>query len=63
MATASDVIQSQLQKAYALHPGHLMPGAVIAALGEAGYTILSNDELDNEVALAYEAGVDAGCEA
>jgi hypothetical protein len=58
--TPEDVIRGQLQTAHAIHPGHLMPGAVVSALTDAGFTIISEDDLDSEIALAHQAGVDEG---
>lgn len=60
--TPADVIRSELQKAYDLHPAYLMPGAVIGALEEAGFTIISTDDLDREIAYAYQAGTDDAAE-
>ncbi|AAN01953.1 hypothetical protein SEA_NIEBRUSAYLOR_19 [Mycobacterium phage NiebruSaylor] len=55
-----DVIQSELDKAYALHPAHLMAGSVVNALAEAGFRIISEDELSAEIAAAHEAGFEEG---
>ena len=58
--TALDVLRAELAKAYELHPAYLMPGSIVTALEEAGFTIISHDDLDREIALAYAAGaVDA----
>lgn len=57
--TAEDVILPVLERGHDLHPAYLMPGAVTYALREAGFVILSTDDLDNEIALAYQAGVDS----
>jgi hypothetical protein len=61
--TAQDVLRAELKKAHDLHPAWAMPGAVITALTDAGFTIISNDELDTEIALAFQAGVDSVAEA
>ena len=58
--TPKDVIREKLATAYAIHPGHLMPSAIIAALEEAGFTIIATADLDTEIALAHQAGVDEG---
>ena len=55
-----DVINEQLDLARALHPGYLMAGAVVVALEEAGYTIMSEDQLQAEIALAHQAGHEEG---
>lgn len=60
--TAEGVILSELKKAYDIHPVRVMPSAVVAALDEAGFTIISYDDLDNEIALAHQAGVENGVE-
>lgn len=57
--TAESVILSELRKAYDLHPVRVMPGAIVAALDDAGFTIISYDDLDNEIALAHQAGVES----
>ena len=54
--TPAGVIQSQLAKAYGMHPARLMPSTVVAALEEAGYLIMSNDQISAEVELAFQAG-------
>ena len=53
----SAIIQDELDKAYAIHPAHLMSGSVISALADAGFRIISEDELADEVACAFQAGV------
>lgn len=58
--TPEDVIRESLATAYAIHPGHLMPGAVISALEAAGFTIIAQDDLDREIADAHQAGVNEG---
>jgi len=60
--SAHDVIQEELHTAYAIHPGHLMPSAIITALQEEGYRIVLHDEMESEIALAYQAGYDEGAE-
>jgi len=57
--TACDVLREQLSIAYDLHPGHLLPAAVEAALEDAGFLIMSADQLAAETELAFQAGADA----
>ena len=57
--TPEDVIRSVLKQAYDVHPAHLMPTAVIVALADAGFAVMSGDEVENEIALAFQAGVDS----
>ncbi len=57
--TARDVLREQLSIAYDLHPGHLMPAAVELALEDAGFLIMSADQLAAETELAFQAGADA----
>lgn len=60
--TAEDVIGEKLATAYAIHPGHLMPGAITSALDDAGFRIISDEDFDREIALAHQAGVNEGLE-
>ena len=55
--TAADVIRSELKKAYDLYPDYLFPASVTTALADAGFTIVSDDDMERELHLAYEAGV------
>jgi hypothetical protein len=55
-----DVIRECLATAHAIHPGHLMPGAIISALSEAGFRIISDEDFDREIAAAHQAGVEEG---
>lgn len=61
--TPGDVIQAELDKAYAIHPAYLMSGSVVSALAEAGFRIASEEELADEMASAFQAGVDSVLEA
>ena len=61
--TAQDVLRSELKKAHDLHPAWAMPGAVINALEDAGFVIMSADERESEIAFAFQAGVDSVTEA
>lgn len=58
--TATAVIQTQLMKAYDVYPTHMLPSAVVSALEDAGFLILSADQLDYEIQLAYQAGTNDG---
>lgn len=58
--TPEDVIRECLATAHAIHPGHLMPGAIISALSEAGFRIISDEDFDREIAAAHQAGVEEG---
>ena len=60
--TILDVINDQLTLAHKLHPGHLMAGAVVAALEAEGYRILSDQEHAAEMALAHQAGYEEAVE-
>lgn len=55
-----EIIQDKLTTAYAIYPGHLMPGAIIAALAEDGFRIISDEDFDREIAAAHQAGVNEG---
>lgn len=54
--TVNDVLREVLERAHGLHPAYLMPGAIISALEEAGFMIISHEDFDGEIALAYQAG-------
>ena len=60
--TVRDVINEQLMLAHKIHPGYLMAGAVVNALSEAGYTIMSDEQLAAEIALAHQAGYEEAAE-
>lgn len=57
--TAQDILRSELRKAHDLHPAWAMPGTVINALEDAGFLIMSHDDMENEIAFAFQAGVDS----
>ena len=57
--TAQDVLREQLELAHDIAPGYVMPGSVVSALEEAGFSIMSHDDIQNEVADAFQAGVDS----
>jgi hypothetical protein len=52
----NDVLREVLDRAHSIHPAYTLPGAVTSALEEAGYTIISHEEFDREMALTYQAG-------
>lgn len=56
------MINDQLTLAHQLHPGHLMAGAVVNALAEAGYAVISDEQMQAEIALAHQAGYEEGRE-
>lgn len=57
--TAADVLRSELEKAHDIAPGYVLPGSVVSALEDAGFVIMSADDIENEISLAYQAGVDS----
>ena len=54
--TPESVILAGLQQAHAMYPARMMPGTIVSLLKDAGFTIISNTELDAEIALAFQAG-------
>lgn len=56
--TPESAILAGLQRAYDI----MMPSAIIGSLRDAGFVIMSEDQLDAEVALAYQAGEESGRE-
>lgn len=59
-ATPESVIDGGLQLAYNAHPARLMPSIFIRALNDAGFVIISEADLDAEIALAFQAGEESG---
>lgn len=49
-----------MQKAYSIYPAHMMPSAIIRLLNEAGLVVISEADLDAEIALAFQAGQESG---
>ena len=56
MVTAEGVIAAGLRQAYAMYPARMLPSTIIGALAAAGFVILSEADLDAEIALAFHAG-------
>ena len=56
MVTAEGVITAGLRQAYAMYPARMLPSTIIGALAAAGFVILSEADLDAEIALAFQAG-------
>lgn len=56
------MIRAALRDAYDRYPAYPMPSTVIAALADAGFEIISSSDLDDEIALAHQAGYDEGRE-
>ncbi len=54
--TPESVILAGLQQAHNMYPARMMPSAIISALNDAGFVIVSEADLDAEIALAYQAG-------
>lgn len=60
--TPESVILAGLRQAHAMYPTRMMPSTIISSLHAAGFVIVSEVELDAEIALAYQAGEQAGRE-
>ena len=54
--TAEDVIAAGLRQAYNMYPARILPSTIIVALAAAGFMIMSEADLDAEIALAFQAG-------
>ena len=61
-ATPDSVISEVMQKAYSIYPARMMSSAVIRSLTDAGFVIMSEDEIQSEIALAFQAGQENGRE-
>lgn len=59
-ATPESVISAVMQEAYSIYPTRMMPTAIIRALAEAGFVIMSEDEIQAEIAIAFQAGQENG---
>jgi hypothetical protein len=49
-----------MQKAYSIYPAHMMPSAIIRLFADAGFVIMSEDEIQAEIVLAFQAGEESG---
>lgn len=58
--TAESVILGELQRARAMYPVMMMPSTIINSLNNAGFVIISEADLDAEIALAFQAGEEEG---
>jgi len=54
--TAESVIGAWLRQVYNMYPARMMPSTIISALAAAGFVIMSEVDLDAEIALAFQAG-------
>jgi hypothetical protein len=43
-----------------MYPARMMPSAIISLLNAAGFVIVSEIDLDAEIALAFQAGEESG---
>ena len=58
--TAESVILTGLRQAHAMHPARMMPSAIISLLNAAGFVIMTESDLDSEIAFAFQAGEERG---
>lgn len=58
--TPESVILAGLRQAHAMYPSRMMPSAIISLLNDAGFVIVSEVDLDAEIALAFQAGEEKG---
>jgi hypothetical protein len=54
--TPESIILAGLRQAHVMYPTLMMPSAIISSLKDAGFTIISDADLDAEIALAFQAG-------
>lgn len=54
--TPESVISAVMQKAHSIYPARMMPSAVIRSLADAGFVIMSEDEIQAEIVIAFQAG-------
>lgn len=59
-STPESVISAVMQRAYSIYPAHMMPSAIIRLLNEAGFVVISEADLDSEIAFAFQAGQESG---
>ena len=55
-STPESVISAVMQKAHSIYPARMMPSAVIRLLSDAGFVIVSEDEIQSEIVIAFQAG-------
>lgn len=60
--TPESIIDAGLQLAYNTHPARMLPSVIINALRQTGFVIVSEADLDAEIALAFQAGEESGRE-
>lgn len=58
--TPESAISAVMRVAYSLYPARMMPNVVIGLLADNGFVILSEDELQAEIAIAFQAGQENG---
>lgn len=54
--TPESVIFAAMQQAHSMYPARMMPSTIIRSLNDAGFVIMSEADLDAEIALAFQAG-------
>lgn len=54
--TPESAISAVMREAYSIYPARMMPSAVIRSLADAGFVIMSEDEIQAEIVIAFQAG-------
>ena len=59
-STPESAISAVMQKAHSIYPARMVPSAVIRLLADAGFVIMSEDEIQAEIVIAFQAGQENG---
>lgn len=54
--TPESAITAVMQKAYSIYPARMMSSAVIRMLADDGFYVMSDEEIQAEIVIAFEAG-------
>ena len=58
--TPESAISAVMQKAYSIYPARMVPSAVIRLLADDGFVVISEDEIQAEIVIAFQAGQENG---
>ena len=59
-STPESAISEVMKKAHSIYPARMMPSAAIRLLADAGFVIMSEEEIHAEIVIAFQAGQESG---